>query len=480
MEQIELIFSRLSAPARHELLLRLMNLNNQLLMSTSPSIETIPAYTRSNIINDQGPSLMIPSDQEPGPVMMEVEANPINPTNPINPVNVRKWHNEDLKKEAVKLALEYNNNAKAAAEVMKKYNLRQLDESSIREWINAHKYCTKEEVEKAKKKVQIRSTQARYKEIEDHLINWIKEMRKKKLAISYKMIKEEALKVSNDPEFKATPGWFQRAKKRMKLARRVPTHIIQKLCEKSGKDIQIYLAKLQQLKLDILTKPRGADIIFCNFDETPLQFDMASGKTYDFRGVKEVCIQTTKGTKMRFTALLSMLSTGIMLPPLFIFKSKKALCQDLKKKFNNDCLIFANEKGWVTEEIMLEWLNKVWFNLNFPNTISPVLIFDKCAVHVAAKITSFLESKACTYAVIPPGTTGYLQPLDVSVNKPFKTNMKAQFEDWFQKTGITNSNKTPAGYLRPPSIETVIKWALEENKSIKEDLIIISFKTTGI
>ena len=45
-------------------------------------------------------------------------------------------------------------------------------------------------------------------------------MRKKKLALNDKMIKEEALRVSTNPEFKAIKGWFQPAKKRMKLSRR--------------------------------------------------------------------------------------------------------------------------------------------------------------------------------------------------------------------------------------------------------------------
>ena len=104
--------------------------------------------------------------------------------------------------------------------------------------------------------------------------------------------------------------------------------------------------------------------IFCNFDETPLQFDMAIGRTYDFRGVKEVAIQTTKGTKMRFTALLAYLSIGIMLPPLFIFKSKKAISPEISRKYAHECLIFSSSKGLVTEDILLVWLNRIWFNLD--------------------------------------------------------------------------------------------------------------------
>ena len=89
-------------------------------------------------------------------------------------------------------------------------------------------------------------------------------MRKKKL--KFKMNKEESLKVSTKSYFKGTKAWFYCTKKNMKLSRRVPTHVVQKLYEKSGKDIQVYLAKLQQLKLDILTNARRLDLVLCNSD----------------------------------------------------------------------------------------------------------------------------------------------------------------------------------------------------------------------
>ena len=111
-----------------------------------------------NIPNDQ----MIQNDQEPGGMMIEEEKKAT------NDVNVKIRHNEDIKREVQK-ALEYNNNAQAAVEIMKKYNLRHLDESSIREWIKTYKYCAKEDVEKAKKKIQIRISSTTNEDVEDHL-----------------------------------------------------------------------------------------------------------------------------------------------------------------------------------------------------------------------------------------------------------------------------------------------------------------------
>ena len=72
----------------------------------------------------------------------------------------------------------------------------------------------------------------------------------------------------------------------LNVVTRVPTRIIQKLCEKSSKEIQIYLAKIQQINMDALTTSSNQVLLFANFDENPLQFDMATGRTLDFRGVK--------------------------------------------------------------------------------------------------------------------------------------------------------------------------------------------------
>lgn len=94
-------------------------------------------------------------------------------------------------------------------------------------------------------------------------------------------------------------------------------------------------------------------LLFGNFDETSIQFDMAGGCTYDFHGVKQIFIQTTTGVKMRVTVLMTILSDGTVLRPLFVFKSKKATSEDLRKKYAKDCLLFSNAKGWITEDILL-------------------------------------------------------------------------------------------------------------------------------
>jgi hypothetical protein len=56
-------------------------------------------------------------------------------------------------------------------------------------------------------------------------------------------------------------------------------------------------------------------------------------------------------------------------------------------------------------------------------------------------------------AVIPGGLTSQLQPLDISVNKPFKGLMHEEWEKWIE---APTHHVTPAGRVKWPSISNVI------------------------
>jgi hypothetical protein len=260
---------------------------------------------------------------------------------------------------------------------------------------------------------------------------------------------------------------------------RVATHVIQKLCSKSGQDIQLYLSRIQQLKLENIVPQVKLELLFGNFDEVPLQFDMVSGRTYDFQGKKEVCIQTTSGIKMRVTLLLAILSNGVILPPLFIFKTKKQISKNLIKKYANQALIFSNAKGWISDDILLLWFERVWLNLKLSATQKPILIFDQSRVHTSGTVSKFLKTQKICYEVISAGTTGYLQPLDMAINKPLKSYIKNKFDRWYSMFGTSEANTTQKGYRRPPSYDNLIRWTIEACEEMNEDMVINSFKTTG-
>ena len=70
--------------------------------------------------------------------------------------------------------------------------------------------------------------------------------------------------------------------------------------------------------------PNKNKIIFINTDETPTFIDFSQGRTYSFKGQKEILVNKTNKSKLRITTLLSITFDGKKLPPLLIFKKPKS------------------------------------------------------------------------------------------------------------------------------------------------------------
>lgn len=81
-------------------------------------------------------------------------------------------------------------------------------------------------------------------------------------------------------------------------------------------------------------------------------------------------------------------------------------------------------------------------------------------------------------AVVPGGLTSQLQPLDVSINKPFKALMREEGNKYMcdeNQHEVTNS-----GRLKRPGVSKVCQWIKTLWDSVNEDIVIKSFKKCGI
>ena len=88
-------------------------------------------------------------------------------------------------------------------------------------------------------------------------------------------------------------------------------------------------------------------LVIGNMDEVSLRFNMDNGNTYDFKGSKEIKLKTTQGIKTTtFTALLTILSDGTKLSPLFIFKANHSIPEKAKERFKNQALLYTNTNNW--------------------------------------------------------------------------------------------------------------------------------------
>ena len=154
-------------------------------------------------------------------------------------------------------------------------------------------------------------------------------------------------------------------------------------------------------------------------DETPMWFDLPSNTTVNKKGEKTISIRTTGHERTSFTVILGCMADGTKLPAVCNFKVKKIS----KEKFPDGIHIYANEKGWVNESEMLWWIERVWTSRNpFGNSRS-LLVLDSFRGHTVDNVKNRLIEKNTNIAIIPGGCTSKLQPLDVSINKSFKSKV---------------------------------------------------------
>jgi hypothetical protein len=88
-----------------------------------------------------------------------------------------------------------------------------------------------------------------------------------------------------------------------------------------------------------------------------LKVDMPPNYTLEKKGAKEVLLKTTGCEELRLTVILAATADGRKLPPFIILKRKTL---PKLESFPKDVIVRAQEKGWMTEELMLEWLKLVW------------------------------------------------------------------------------------------------------------------------
>ena len=125
------------------------------------------------------------------------------------------------------------------------------------------------------------------------------------------------------------------------------------------------------------------------------------------------------------------------------------------------------------------WVNNKFIKYqNFILKKKCILIFDRASSHINNEIISFLDSLLIDYIIIPPGFTRFLQPLDASVNKPFKMALKKVYLKLQQKR-LNQIFENQFTITNKDIIEMISNIWYNEN-DIKEKVINNSFLFCGI
>ena len=114
------------------------------------------------------------------------------------------------------------------------------------------------------------------------------------------------------------------------------------------------------------------------------------------------------------------------------------------------------------------WVEKVWQSRSGGLLRKKsLLVWDSFQAHLVDSVKRTVRQTNTNIAVITGGLTNVLQPLDVSLNKPFKDCLCERWNNWMIEG---QKSFTPAGNMRAASLPTVCSWVLDAWRSLPAEL----------
>ncbi|KAF3924499.1 hypothetical protein ABW20_dc0105467 [Dactylellina cionopaga] len=317
--------------------------------------------------------------------------------------------------------------------------------------------------------------------------------------------------IEPDNRFKFSRGWFNRFKYRRRISLRAITNQAQEIPENHRALIELFhdfirrhaaneaqTLEDESVQFTPITKDRYRDIgrfslaNIANMDQTPLQFEFISGKTktYEMTGAKTVWSRS-KGSgldKRQATVQLCIFADGVpRIKPLIVFKGQGTrLLPAEKNKYDKRVSVVFQENAWVDEVVTKHWLVNLWKPAAFDpingfrnNKESRLLVFDAHRAQKTEAIRNLLHDLQTIAAIVPPGCTSLVQPLDVSINKPFKDYVaEASHRHFEENIDQWETEKFTAGQRRV----LMTTWVGEawERMCKSTDTIKRSFQKCGI
>ncbi|KAK6009514.1 hypothetical protein OSTOST_25549 [Ostertagia ostertagi] len=124
---------------------------------------------------------------------------------------------------------------------------------------------------------------------------------------------------------------------------------------------------------------------------------------------------------------------------------------------------------------MKEWIHEIWLQRPDASTQqgSSALILDAALSHRTEATKQCLQ-QYFRMIMIPGGLTKLLQPLDISVNNSFKSNLRRCWEDWMIEE--ERHNYTKSGKRQRPSYEEICAWIATSWDHVTSDCILNGFR----
>lgn len=226
--------------------------------------------------------------------------------------------------------------------------------------------------------------------------------------------------------FKASLAWLYRFKKKNKIVSRKITKVLSRSQIASLPNVNERVREFRSsFNGDMLEDGYTPDEIY-NTDQSGFNIELLSGRTLEVQGSKliQASINQSHSETHSYTIQPVISMNGITMPRLLVvLQEKNGVFGPIVRQrlFRHpEIHITSTTSGKVSKSILKEWFAEVYFP--FASNHS-VLILDSFSTYKDRKEIDDEKPPNKTYKVstIPPGLTGYCQPLDVAYFRSYKS-----------------------------------------------------------
>lgn len=290
-----------------------------------------------------------------------------------------------------------------------------------------------------------------------------------------------------DLKFSYSNGWFQAFCRRWDISWRRLTHAGQRLPSHYLELINRFVRFIR--RNSIIRTSFGVVWRFplshiMNMDEVPIPFEFFDGYTYHLKGEHTVTgtVQNTSWSKRQATLVLYVFADGVKrLPPKLIFHGTPGGIIDHRERafWDPRVTIEITESAYNNEKLLLKWIEQEVSNV--VGDQESLLVMDSATFHKTEAVKQKLQDHQIVLAVVPPGCTGLVQPLDVAINKAFKALLRDKLESiLMEEEEVVKVSPRAAVAARRIAVTKAVGDAWDALCDEKQELVQQSFVQTGI
>lgn len=314
-------------------------------------------------------------------------------------------------------------------------------------------------------------------ELEQQLVRYINDMQELGFGLTVLQVRKISFQLAqsaNREHYLSQSGmaskvWWASFKKRYGLSLRIPENLSAYRSSMANPTmIKDFYSKLEQLIKQLNILPDDLPSSLWNCDETGLAYVVKPNRIIAQIGKRFVYKRTYAERGETHTVMGCVCANGSWIPPLIIFKGER-WNDRLKEGSLPNSLVRISKKGWINSQLFIEWFQH--FIDSIPKKPRPViLLMDSHASHLSPTVLTMARENGIYLFTFPAHTSHLLQPLDVGVYRPLKSNWSKVLNKYMED----NPNDKPNRY----NFHTLFNEAFISTFSI--NTIKNSFKKAGI